>query len=86
MMSTEAASRTYHLNQNNNDSNKTNGNGSSPAAARVRLVRKTERRNLASLILASVAAVLLAWLGVRSASALFGSFAGMAPSGWRAVI
>ncbi|KAE9568498.1 hypothetical protein CGCF415_v002992 [Colletotrichum fructicola] len=87
MMSTEAASRTYHLTQNNDNNNKTNtGNGSSPAAARVRLVRKTERRNLASLILASVAAVLLAWLGVRSASALFGSFAGMAPSGWRAVI
>ncbi|TEA17426.1 Rubber oxygenase [Colletotrichum sidae] len=42
--------------------------------------RRTERRNLVALVLASLFVALLSWLGVRTASALFGTAAGMAPS------
>ncbi|KAF6819952.1 tat pathway signal sequence [Colletotrichum sojae] len=76
VMSTEAAGRSWHL---ENDGSGKEGGGS-PAKRRV---RRTERRNLAALLVASAVMVLLAFLGVKSVSVLLGGIAGIAPSAVR---
>ncbi|KAK1987879.1 tat pathway signal sequence [Colletotrichum cereale] len=66
VMTTEAAARSHHLDPP----------AQGPALAS-RRVRVTERRSLVALLAAAAAAGLLAWLGVRGASALFRRAAGM---------
>ncbi|GKT47028.1 uncharacterized protein ColSpa_07209 [Colletotrichum spaethianum] len=69
VMSTEAAARSHHL--------EPSAQGSTLGTNTSRRARVTERRSLVVLLVAVAVAGLLAWLGIRSASALFGRVAGM---------
>lgn len=87
-MSTEAAARTQQQQQQQHPGpSPTHKPGSTPADAKAaggarpgaragastRRVRSNERRSLIALSVAVTLAGLLAWLGIRGASALFGS-------------